>query len=82
MTPPSIDSEPPASSLGIGCRPFPPAPRCTFLRRSQDAQAKGAGSAGNTTPIRPHSSIGSKTPREFSEECDRKDRWEIDQLLN
>ena len=47
--------------------------RDEFLERVEfesvaDARAKGGGD--NT--IRPHSSIDYKTPREFSEECDRK----------
>ena len=37
-----------------------------------DAQAKGGWFRREYNTIRPHSSIGYKTPREFSEECDRK----------
>jgi Integrase core domain len=37
-----------------------------------DAQAKGGWFRREYNTIRPHRSIGYKTPREFSEECDRK----------
>jgi putative transposase len=51
--------------------------RDEFLERVEfesvaDAQAKGGWFGGESNTIRPHSSIGYKTPREFSEECDRK----------
>jgi putative transposase len=38
-----------------------------------DARAKGGWFRREYNTIRPHSSIGCKTPREFSEECDRED---------
>jgi putative transposase len=51
--------------------------RDEFLERVEfesvaDAQAKGGWFRREYNTIRPHSSIGYKTPREFSEECDRK----------
>ena len=51
--------------------------RDEFLERVEfasvaDAQAKGGWFGREYNTIRPHSSIGYKTPREFSEECDRR----------
>jgi len=51
--------------------------RDEFLERVElesvaDAQAKGGWFRREYNTIRPHSSIGYKTPRELSEECDRK----------
>lgn len=51
--------------------------RDEFLERVEfesvaDAQARGGWFRREYNTIRPHSSIGYKTPREFSEECDRK----------
>ena len=51
--------------------------RDEFLERVEfedvpDAKAKAAWFRREYNTIRPHSSIGYKTPREFSEECDRK----------
>ena len=51
--------------------------RDEFLERVEfesvpDAQAKASWFRREYNTIRPHSSIGYKTPREFSEECDRK----------
>lgn len=51
--------------------------RDEFLERVEfesvtDARAKGGWFRREYNTIRPHSSIGYKTPREFSEECDRK----------
>jgi putative transposase len=50
--------------------------RDEFLERVEfesvpDAKAKGSWFRREYNTIRPHSSIGYKTPREFSEECDR-----------
>jgi putative transposase len=55
--------------------------RDEFLERVEfesvaDAQAKGGWFRREYNTIRPHSSIGYKTPREFSEECDRKKSME------
>jgi putative transposase len=52
--------------------------RDEFLERVEfesvpDAKAKGSWFRREYNTIRPHSSIDYKTPREFSEECDRKD---------
>ena len=52
--------------------------RDEFLERAEfesvaDARAKGGWFRREYNTIRPHSSIGYKTPREFGEECDRKD---------
>jgi putative transposase len=51
--------------------------RDEFLERVEfesvaDARAKGSWFRREYNTIRPHSSIGYKTPREFSEECDRR----------
>ena len=51
--------------------------RDEFLERVEfedvpDAKAKAAWFRREYNTIRPHSSIGYKTPREFSEEFDRK----------
>jgi putative transposase len=51
--------------------------RDEFLERVEfesvaDAQVKGGWFRREYNTIRPHSSIGYKTPQEFSEECDRK----------
>jgi transposase InsO family protein len=51
--------------------------RDEFLERVEfedvpEAKAKGAWFRREYNTIRPHRSIGYKTPREFSEECDRK----------
>ena len=51
--------------------------RDEFLERVEfetwpDARAKAAWFRREYNTIRPHSSIGYKTPREFSEECDRE----------
>jgi putative transposase len=51
--------------------------RDEFLERVEfvsvaDARAKATWFRREYNTIRPHSSIGYKTPREFSEECDRK----------
>jgi putative transposase len=51
--------------------------RDEFLERLEfesvaDARAKGGWFRREYNTIRPHSSIGYKTPREFGEECDRK----------
>jgi putative transposase len=51
--------------------------RDEFLERVEfesvaDARAKGGWFRREYNTVRPHSSIGYKTPREFSEECDRK----------
>jgi putative transposase len=52
--------------------------RDEFLEREEfesvaDAQARGVWSRREYNTIRPHSSIGYRTPREFGEECDRKE---------
>jgi putative transposase len=51
--------------------------RDEFLEREEfesvaDAQARGAWFRREYNTIRPHSSIGYKTPREFGEECERE----------
>ena len=55
--------------------------RDEFLERVEfesvaDARAKGGWFRREYNTIRPHSSIGHKTPREFGEECDRKNSME------
>ena len=53
--------------------------RDEFLEREEfesvaDAQARGAWFRREYNTIRPHSSIGYKTPREFGEECEKEKR--------
>jgi transposase InsO family protein len=52
--------------------------RDEFLERVEfedvkDAQAKGSWYRREYNAIRPHSSLGYATPKEFSAECDRKE---------
>ena len=42
-----------------------------LFESAQDAQQKGAWFRREYNQVRPHSSLGYQTPREFSEECDR-----------
>src|SRR5579875_2732080 len=42
-----------------------------LFESAADAQQKGSGVRREYNQVRPHSSLGYKTPKEFSEECDR-----------